>query len=303
MFPGAVAAVKRFRTKSFANKYFHLIPGDWRALSLTTNEGAKVDSGLYAACAGLRAQSEALEVAAHNLANLNTTGFRGQQTTFQSLMAASPANPGGLIALASDSDGLSSVLNQAMNNFGVLEGTHMDMTPGNLLTTGNPLDVAIEGGGFFAIQTAGVTRYTRNGSFQLSSKGQLVTAAGDLVLGNPALKEKGGISVPPGAVSIASDGTISVNGAVAGTIALVDFAPGTRLASEGGTLISAPEGSAKPVLQPAIKQGSLESSNVNSVSSVVALIGVQRQAEMMQRALSLFDSEFNRIATAELAKV
>jgi flagellar basal-body rod protein FlgF len=260
-----------------------------------------VDSGLYAACAGLRAQSEALEVAAHNLANLNTTGFRGQQTTFQSLVAAGPANPSGLMALASDVP--NSALNQATNNFGVLEGTHMDMAAGNLLNTGNPLDVAIEGGGFFAIQTNGVTRYTRNGSFQVSTKGQLVTAAGDLVLGNPALKEKGGIDVPAGVISIASDGTLSVNGAVAGKIALVDFAPGTPLASEGGTLISAPEGSAKPVLQPALKQGALESSNVNSVGSVVSLIGVQRQAEMMSRALSLFDSEFNRIATTELAKV
>jgi flagellar basal-body rod protein FlgF len=90
---------------------------------------------------------------------------------------------------------------------------------------------------------------------------------------------------------------------VAGTIALVEFPSGTSLASEGGTLISAPEGSATPVLQPTLKQGALESSNVNSISSVVTLIGVQRQAEMLQRALSLFDTEFNRIATSDLAKV
>ncbi|MGA2979050.1 MAG: flagellar basal-body rod protein FlgF [Terriglobales bacterium] len=249
-----------------------------------------MDSGFYAACAGLRAQSLALEVAAHNLANLNTAGFRGQQTTFQSLLAVSrPTVP--------------NVLNLATNNFGVLEGTHLDMTAGNLETTGNPLDVAIEGSGFFAIQTSGGTRYTRNGSFQVSSSGQLVTAAGDLVLSNPALKEKGAINVPVGAVSIASDGTLSVNGAVAGTIGLVDFASGTPLTSEGGTLLSAPEGSAKLMSPPALKQGALESSNVNSVSSVVALIGVQRQAEMLQRAMSLFDTEFNRIATSDLPKV
>jgi flagellar basal-body rod protein FlgF len=169
--------------------------------------------------------------------------------------------------------------------------------------TGNPLDVAIEGSGFFAIQTARGTRYTRNGSFQVSSGGQLVTAAGDLVLSNPALKEKGAISVPPGPVSIASDGTLSVNGAVAGTIALVDFAPGTPLTSEGGSLLAAPEGSAKPAPQSQLKQDALESSNVNSISSVVTLIGVQRQAEMMQRAMSLFDSEFNQIASTQLGKV
>jgi flagellar basal-body rod protein FlgF len=249
-----------------------------------------VDSGFYAACAGLRAQSLALEVAAHNLANLNTSGFRGQQTTFQSLLAVSrPTVP--------------NVLNLAINNFGVLEGTHVDRTAGNLETTGNPLDVAIEGSGFFAIQTAGGTRYTRNGSFHVASGGQLVTAAGDLVLGDPALKERGAISVPAGAVSIASDGTLSVNGAVAGSIQLVDFAPGTKLTSEGGSLLAAPAGSAQPATQSRLRQGALESSNVNPISSVVALIGVQREAEMLQRAMSLFDTEFNRIATTDLPKV
>ena len=253
-------------------------------------QGANVDSGFYAACAGLRAQSQALEVAGHNLANLNTAGFRGQQTTFQSLVAASgPTVP--------------NMLNLATNNFGVLEGTHLDTTAGSLQPTGNPLDVGIEGSGFFAIWTARGTRYTRNGSFQVSSSGQLVTAAGDLVLGDPALKDKGGISVPAGAVSIASDGTLSVNGAVAGSLQLVEFAAGTKLTSEGGTLIAAPEGSAMPAQQSALKQGALEASNVNSITSVVTLIGVQRQAEMLQRALSLFDTEFNHIAATDLAKV
>jgi len=253
-------------------------------------QGANVDSGFYAACAGLRAQSQALEVAGHNLANLNTAGFRGQQTTFQSLMAVSgPTVP--------------NVLNLATNNFGVLEGTHLDMTAGSLQPTGNPLDVGIEGSGFFAIWTARGTRYTRNGSFQISSSGQLVTAAGDLVLGDPALKDKGGISIPAGAVAIASDGTLSVNGAVAGSLQLVEFSAGTKLTSEGGTLIAAPEGSAKPAQQSALKQGALEASNVNSISSVVTLIGVERQAEMLQRAMSLFDTEFNHIAATDLAKV
>lgn len=258
-----------------------------------------MDSGFYASCAGLRAQSQALEVAAHNLANLSTTGFRGQQTTFQSVLATSgSASPNGLSYVAN------SALNRATNNFGVLEGTHMDMTAGNLVSTGNPLDVAIEGSGFFAIHTAGGTRYTRNGSFQVSSTGRLVTPEGDVVFSNPALGDKDtGINIPAGRVSIASDGTVSVNGAVAGTIGLVDFAPGTQLTSEGGTLMSAPEGSAKAAPQAQMEQGALESSNVNSISAVVTLIGVQRQAEMLQRCMSLFDTEFSQIASTQLAKV
>jgi flagellar basal-body rod protein FlgF len=244
-----------------------------------------VDSGFYAACAGLRAQSQALEVAAHNLANLNTTGFRGQQASFQSLLAlAGPAVP--------------NVLNRATNNYGVLEGTHLDRSSGNLESTGNPLDLGIEGGGFFAVQTARGPRYTRNGSFHVSSSGELVTAAGDPVLG-----DTGAIRVPAGALSISSDGTLSVNGAVAGKIRLAEFPPETKLISEGSALLAAPDGSAQAAPQSAIRQGTLESSNVNGVSAVVTLIGVQRQAEMLDRAMSLFHGEFNRIAAEDLPRV
>jgi flagellar basal-body rod protein FlgF/flagellar basal-body rod protein FlgG len=253
-----------------------------------------VDSGFYAACTGLRAQSQALEVAAHNLANLNTAGFRGEQTTFQSLLAVShPTVP--------------NVLNLAINDFGVLEGTHLDLTSGSLQPTANPLDVAIEGSGFFAIHTARGTRYTRNGSFRVSSTGQLVTTQGDLVLGEPPVKDEAkdiiGINVPPGVVSIASDGTLSVNGAITGTIRRVDFPPGTKLTPEGADLLAAPVGSAVPSPLSTLKQGALESSNVSSINSVVALLGIERGAEMMQRAMSLFDTEFSRIASNDLPKV
>jgi flagellar basal-body rod protein FlgF len=244
-----------------------------------------VDSGFYAACAGLRAQSQALEVAAHNLANLNTTGFRGQQASFQSLLALAGST-------------VSNVLNRATNNYGVLEGTHLDPSAGNLESTGNPLDLGIEGRGFFAVQTSRGTRYTRNGGFHVSTRGELVTAAGDRVLG-----ETGVIQVPAGLLSISPDGTLSVNGAVAGKIRLAEFAPETKLLSEGDALLAAADGSARPAQQSALRQGTLESSNVNGVSAVVTLIGIQRQAEMLQRAMSLFDNEFNRIATNDLAKV
>ncbi|MFY9561133.1 MAG: flagellar basal-body rod protein FlgF [Terriglobales bacterium] len=244
-----------------------------------------MDSGFYASCAGLRAQSQALEVAAHNLANLSTTGFRGQQPSFQTLLAiARPV--------------VSNVLNLATNNFGVLEGTHLDLAAGNLETTGNPLDLGIEGSGFFAIQTPQGTRYTRDGSFRIARTGELVTASG-----HPVLGENGVIRVPSGATSISSDGALSVNGAVAGKIRLVEFAPGTKLVSEGEALLSAPAGSERPARQTSVRQGVLESSNVNPISAVMTLIGVQREAEMMQRALSMFHSEFNRIAANDLPRV
>lgn len=249
-----------------------------------------MDSGLYAACAGLRSQSQALEVVAHNLANLNTVGFHGLQATFQSLLAVShPTVP--------------NVLNLATNNYGVLEGSHMDMTTGNLQSTGNPLDVGIEGGGFFVIQTARGLRYTRNGSFQVSRAGVLVTAAGEPVFGDPRLGPKGVINLPAGPVAIASDGTVSVNGAIAGSIRMVEFPYGTKLTPEGETLLAAPEGSAQLARQSTLRQGTLEASNVNSISAVVTMLAVQRQAEMMQRALTLFDTSLNQIASNTLGKV
>ena len=244
-----------------------------------------MDSGFYAACAGLRAQSQALEVAAHNLANLSTAGFRGQQTSFQSLLAvARPIVP--------------NALNLAVNNFGVLEGTHLDLSPGNLENTGNPLDVGMEGRGFFVIQTPQGTRYTRNGSFRVARTGELVTASG-----NPVLGDSGPVRIPSGPVSISPDGTISVGGAVAGKLRLVEFAPDAQLASEGDTLLRAPDGTAQPAKQTSVRQGAIEASNVNAVGAVMTLIGVQRQAEMMQRALTLFQSEFNRIASNDLPRV
>lgn len=244
-----------------------------------------MDSGFYAACAGLRAQSQALEVAAHNLANLNTTGFLGRQSSFQSLLAiARPA--------------ASNVLNNATNNFGVLEGTHLDFSPGSLLATGNLLDVGLEGNGFFAIQTAQGIRYTRNGNFRVDRTGELVTAGGDAVLG-----ETGAIRVPPGAVSISSDGTLSVNSAVAGKLRLVEFVPGATATSEGESLLNVPEAGVVPARTASIRQGALESSNVNAINAVMSLIAAQRQFDTMQRAMSLFHTEFNRIAANDLPHV
>jgi flagellar basal-body rod protein FlgF len=244
-----------------------------------------VDIGFYAAAAGLLAQSQALEVAAHNLANVNTPGFRAEVTTFQSMLAFSHPT-------------IQTALNLATNNFGVIQGTRLDLEEGNLTTTGNPLDVGIEGKGFFPVQTGRGTRYTRNGSFQVSSTGLLVTSARDPVLG-----DTGPIRIPAGPVAISADGTVSVNGTVAGQIRLVDFSPDTNLLPEGGTLLSASAGTGQPAQNASLRQSTLESSNVNAISSVVGLIAVQREAEMMGRALSLFDTEFNHIAASDLAKV
>jgi flagellar basal-body rod protein FlgF/flagellar basal-body rod protein FlgG len=140
--------------------------------------------------------------------------------------------------------------------------------------------------------------YTRNGSFQVSNKGQLITSSGDAVMGS-----SGPITMPPGDISISADGTISSQGAVAGKLKLVQFQPGTTLTSAGETYYTAPAKSEIAATDSSVKQGMVESSNVNPVSSMVELISAQRSAEMMQKALTMFGSEMDKTASQELPKV
>lgn len=244
-----------------------------------------MDSGYYAACTALVARTQALDTIANNLANASTTGYRAQHNVFSSVLANTPGFP-------------ESPLNQAMNSYGVLNGTTMDQSQGALQKTGNELDLGIEGPGYFAVQTANGTAYTRNGAFQVSSQGQLVTASGDAVMG-----DKGVIKILPGAVSISADGTISSNGALSGKLKVVEFPAGAQLTSMGGTYYSAPAGSGVAATNSNVRQGMLESSNVNPIFSMVELVTAQRTAEMMQRALSMFNSEMDKMAAQDLAKV
>jgi flagellar basal-body rod protein FlgF/flagellar basal-body rod protein FlgG len=228
---------------------------------------------------------QAMDTIANNLANVSTVGYRAAQNVFSSVLQ--------------DANNTSaSELNQAINNFGVMNGTILDLSQGALQKTGNDLDMAIQGSGFFAIQTANGIRYTRNGSFQVSSKGELVTTNGDPVMG-----DKGAIHMVGGPISISPDGTISSNGAVAGKLKMVKFAAGTSLTSEGNTYYSAPPKTEADDTDSRVQQGALESSNVNPVTSMVQLITAQRSAEMMQKALTMFNSEIDKTATQELPKV
>lgn len=244
-----------------------------------------MDSGYYAACAGLAAQTDALELVAHNLANLSTVGYRGERATFHSLLAGKT-----LVSL--------NPLNAAVNDYGVLGGSRLDLNAGGLVSTGNPLDLSIAGTGFFVLRSSQGLAYTRNGSFHVTSAGQLVTAEGNTVLG-----QQGPIVLPNGAVSVSDDGTVSVDGTVVEQLRLAEFSPNINLEALGNALYGAPEGSALPPASSSVRQGMLENSNVSPVEGAVELISIQRTAEMMQRALSIFDSQFNQTAVEQLPKV
>jgi flagellar basal-body rod protein FlgF len=244
-----------------------------------------MDSGYYAACSALMSRAQALDTIANNLANTSTSGFRAQHIVFQSVLAG--LNPPS-----------SSALNAALNDFGVLGGTRLDPGQGTLEPTANDLNLAIEGDGFFVVQTPGGKAYTRNGNFHVSARNQLVTAAGDPVLG-----EGGPVAVLGGPLSVSADGTISIAGALAGKLAVVEFPSGTAMAEIGQTYYSAPSGSARDAGNSHVRQGMLEGSNVNPVQGMVELVAVQREAEMMQRVLTLINGDLNKVATQDLPRV
>ena len=245
---------------------------------------SRMDSGYYAAFTGLMARMQALDVVANNLANTSTTGFRGQHKFYEAVAANSNAYP-------------VSPLNAAVNDYGVLGGLNVDFRQGTLQTTGNPLDLAMRGPGFFAIQTARGVRYTRNGTFHENTASQLVNEDGDLVLG-----AGGPIQLPTGDVAVGSDGTVAVNGAGAGQIRLAEFKPGTELTPEGATNFIAPANSEQAAATSSVESGMLEQSNLSPVQETISLVQLQRHSEMLERTLSIFLDDFNRTAVQDLAR-
>ena len=245
-----------------------------------------MDSGYYAAMTGLVARTQALDSAAANLANAQTPGYRAEREFFRSVLLGP--------------DAIDSQLGQTVNNYGLLGGDRLSMAQGALQQTGNPLDLAIEGEGFFQVQTANGPRFTRDGGFHRAQTGQLVTAAGEPVLsinGQP-------IPVPPGEVAVGANGVLSVAGGAVATVGVFTFPPGVQLTPEGANRYVPPEG-VVPVLSKngAVHQGAIESANQDVIQGSLDLIVIERQAEMMQKALTIFHTEFNKLATEDLPRI
>jgi flagellar basal-body rod protein FlgF len=245
-----------------------------------------MDSGLYAACSGLMTRTQALDIVANNLANLNTAGYKRETEFYEALTAA--MHGGGKLG----------ALNSAVNQFGVLSGQSFVMSPGNLNQTGNPLDLALQGDGFFVVKGPQGPLYTRNGKFMVDNKGHLLTSEGYPVMG-----VGGPITLPPGKVSVGSDGTISVGDAIAGKIQVVHFPPKTQLQAEGGSNFTAPAGAAVISPAPHVREGFLESSNVNPVDEEVNLVTMQRHADFLTKAIKMFNTDMDGMAATDLPKV
>jgi flagellar basal-body rod protein FlgF len=250
-----------------------------------------MDSGLYAAYTGLLTRTQALDTAANNLANAGTNGFRAQHDYFAGVLA------GGM----DQNPETSSQVGQSVNGFGVLGGNRLDLGQGELRATGNPLDLALKGQGFFGIQTANGVRYTRDGAFFRSSMGILQTGQGEPVLD----ANQKPITIPTGTIHISSDGSISVStadgSAIVGTVGVFDFSSQSALTAEGANRFSA---NIKPIPGSAsMEQGSVEGANEDSVQGTMQLVLVQRQAEMMQKALNVFNNDLDKTASEDLPRV
>jgi flagellar basal-body rod protein FlgF len=223
--------------------------------------------GLYSAATGLHASAQSHEVIAHNLAHLNVTGHRRRGVTFQTFESALAR------ATTVPAPGLGTEVSRGYNNF----------EPGPIERTGNPLDVALNGDGFFVVQGPGGPLYTRNGTFSLGPNGELLTHDG-----RPVLSEAGPIALPPGAapITIGPDGTISTPAGEVGRLRVVRFANPADLEPVGTTFFRAPAGAPPlPNTTGRVVQGYKEGSNVKAVNEMVNMIAANRHYEASQRAL------------------
>ncbi len=251
-----------------------------------------MNPALWIAKTGLDAQQTRMAVISNNLANVNTTGFKRSRAVFEDLIYQNVRQVG---AQSSQDTQLPSGL---MLGTGVRTvATEKLFTQGNIVQTGNPLDLAVQGRGFFQVLLPdGTLAYTRDGSFQANAQGQLVTAAGYAV--QPA------ITLPENAITITigSDGVVSAltPGATAptqlGNIQLADFINPAGLQARGENLFLESAASGSPQTGTpgqnglgTLVQGSVESSNVNVVQELVDMIETQRAYEMNSKAIATTD--------------
>ena len=251
-----------------------------------------MNAALWAAKTGLDAQQTEMAVISNNLANVNTTGFKQDRAVFEDLLYQNQTQAG-----ADTSQTTQSPSGMSIGTGTQVVSTEKDYSQGSLTQTGNPLDVAVQGQGFFQIQMPdGTTAYTRDGTFQTNAQGQLVTSSGYLV--------QPGITIPQGAqsVTIGSDGTVSVTLAgqsaatQIGQLQLANFINPPGLQAIGQNLLVQTAASGSPQTGSpgqnglgSLSQGALESSNVNVVEELVNMIQTQRAYEMNSKAINTVD--------------
>lgn len=234
--------------------------------------------GHYIALSGMRARLDELDRLSADIANAGTSGYKTERTT--DAQAERPR--------------FENVLQTAIDV--MPGGRKLNLSSGPINTTGRDLDFAIEGSGFFVVQTAGGPRYTRNGRFGVSAAGTLVTEDGAEVLG-----DGGPITLPKGPVSVDIDGTIRSGEAVAGKLQVVQFEDPSTLSRESGVTFRT-DAQPTPAVNVSVKGGALEESNVSVVERVAELTNVTRSFEALQKALTLLMNDIDGRAVDQLGR-
>lgn len=258
-----------------------------------------MNSGMYSALSGNVSAMKRLDIIASNLANAATTGFKQDRLAFESVLAGSqnpPAVPTGQTA--------DPVLLQ--------ERLLTDYSSGALVQTGNTLDMALQGEGFFVVRTPDGVAFTRQGSFRLSNDGTLVTANGYPVLSKAGDKPADGQPIKidvtaqttGGKPVVDAEGNITLNGEAVASLAIFDFPKPYQLTKTAGTLFVAGNGAVPRPAGPltTVSQGALEQSNVNSIAEMVQMVETSRYFETCQRAVRSFDDMASK-AINELGRV
>jgi flagellar basal-body rod protein FlgF len=231
-----------------------------------------MDNTSYVALSRQMTLERQMAVVAGNIANMNTHGFKTEHLLFEEVLER--AGQPGRVAFVQD------------------VGLVRDLGPGALETTGNPLDLAINGEGYFAVETAAGPRFTRAGHFSLDGEGAIVTSGGHRLL------DAGGaaIQLPPtvGGISIARDGTISTEDGIVARIGLVRFADDKRLGREGDSLLRTDQ-PPEPVAEPDIVQGRLERSNVQPILEMTRMMETVRAFQNTQRLLETHHEMVRRV--------
>ncbi len=227
-----------------------------------------MDAGLYHASAALRAGEQRLESIAHNIANVSTRGYK-RETTFTHALRA--GNTGGAQVATRGST---------------------DLSQGQLQTTGNPYDLALEGSGWFAIESPNGRSYTRDGSFRVDERGTLVTRNGQPV----AWKGSRGTLRPASeSVVVDADGRVRQGQSTIGQLDIVELEDPSKLVPTSDGLWRAPLNARETPSKAVVRQGSVEGSNVEAMDELVAMITVQRGFESAATAVKTIEQSYRRL--------
>lgn len=240
-----------------------------------------MDRGLYPIVSGAVAQERRIDMLTENLANIQTAGYKRQKPVFKTFLSSALAG--------------ANIKGKSDQVFTRMAGSFFDWRSGSFKPTGNPFDMALDGEGFFAVQSPrGGTEYTRNGNFILNAKRELTTRDGALVLG-----DSGPIQLPVGKVNVNEAGEVQVDGAQVDTLRVVQFKDvtsamqiGERYGTKGGVI---------PATGTRVVQEALEESNVNAVEEYVQMVELHRNYEAALKVIQTMD-ETGRQAANEIAR-